>query len=496
MRISARTLLLLAALFGPLLTLGLGLLLLRDGVLPSQRLVLAAGGSLAACTLLAFWVAHRLDARLRSLRTWISAHAAAAPPSAPPTRLREIGELGAAATRLAVQLRERAAHAERERDELSRLLNAVGEGIVQLDGAGRMLRFNPAAARLLALPAAARGSSYAATIRSPAVRELLQRVLAGERLEPVEVASDEHRLLLVAEPHHGAGGRASGAVVVFIDLTQLRRLESVRRDFVANVSHEMKTPLTSIRGYAETLLTDAVSPDIQRRFLETIAENARRLQRIVDDLLDLSAIESGGWSPTAEPVDLHELALASWNEHRQQADRRGIRFTPPAANFSAIGDPVALRQIFANLFDNALRYTPDGGRIRVTLREAHAAEPPCALPDRAAASPPSTTEFTQGTAPLAPWIIVDVQDNGSGIPREALPRIFERFYRVDAARSRAAGGTGLGLAIVKHLAEAMGGCVRAESAVGRGTTIRFALPAAAPRARPVASLGHNAVLAR
>jgi signal transduction histidine kinase len=227
-------------------------------------------------------------------------------------------------------------------------------------------------------------------------------------------------------------------------------VETVRRDFVANVSHELKTPLTSIAGYAETLLTDAPDPETTRRFLGTILGNAQRMQRLVDDLLDLSRIESGRWRPQAEPVNLSGAAQDAWSGLATRAAARGVSLvveTEPEATI-VHADPQALSQILTNLFDNALRYAPDRSRILCLA------------------------------APGIGGAAVSVHDDGPGIPPEHLPRIFERFYRADPARARAEGGTGLGLAIVKHLMEAHGGRVAATSEPGAGTTVTCWFPAA------------------
>jgi signal transduction histidine kinase len=241
-----------------------------------------------------------------------------------------------------------------------------------------------------------------------------------------------------------------GAVLVLHDLTEVRRLEAVRRDFVANVSHELKTPLTSISGYAETLLGDNAEPETTQRFLRTILSNARRMQRLVDDLLDLSRIEAGRWHPTLSEVDVGAVARESWAALAARADSHHIELAmdiaPDAATVSA--DLDAVRQILTNLMDNSLRHTPEGGRVTCITRRQDGA------------------------------VAVCIRDNGAGITREHLPRIFERFYRADQSRSRDEGGTGLGLSIVKHLVEAHGGRVSAESERGVGTTITCWFPSA------------------
>ncbi|MFN2566115.1 MAG: sensor histidine kinase, partial [Gemmatimonadaceae bacterium] len=244
--------------------------------------------------------------------------------------------------------------------------------------------------------------------------------------------------------------------VAVFDLTPIRRLEAVRRDFAANVSHELKTPLTVVSGFAETLLHDPdLSREERRHFAETIMANATRMQRIVDDLLDLSRIESGGWTPDPAWVDAEGLVRDVFTTVEASARSKGLRLVSEAGRGARVyADPTALRQVLCNLVENAVRYTATGA---VTV---------------------SAEEGPSGT-----W--VRVRDTGVGIAPEHLSRIFERFYRVDAARSRSEGGTGLGLAIVKHLVEAHGGRVHAESEPGRGTTVSAFFPAKAA-ARPAA----------
>ncbi|MDQ3997750.1 MAG: ATP-binding protein, partial [Gemmatimonadota bacterium] len=237
-----------------------------------------------------------------------------------------------------------------------------------------------------------------------------------------------------------------GAVVALFDLTPIRRLEVVRRDFAANVSHELKTPLTVVSGFAETLLHDDLSPEQRRHFAETIVANATRMQRIVDDLLDLSRIESGGWLPNPASVDPSGIVRDVFTSVERQAQSKGLSLVAdiePGRRVHA--DATALRQVVCNLVENAVRYT-HRGMVSVRVDEGRG-----------------------GT-----WI--RVRDTGVGIAPEHLSRIFERFYRVDPSRSRSEGGTGLGLAIVKHLVEAHGGRVLAESQPGQGTTVSAFFP--------------------
>jgi two-component system, OmpR family, phosphate regulon sensor histidine kinase PhoR len=358
----------------------------------------------------------------------------------------ELGELADVMDALAEELQQRVRQLEGERGEMQALIDAMAEAVIAWDPAGNVQRTNPAARFIFGLEGDGRGLSPEAVARRPAFLEIVRLALAGRELPPTELAHDGRQLLVTARPL--ADG---GAVMVFLDLSELRRLEDVRRDFVANASHELKTPLTAIRGFSETLLDDKLPPELRRKFAETVKTNADRLQRIVDDLLDLSRIESGGYRVQPEIVSVAELAADALAPCRAALDEKRVDFrveTPPEAEY-LFADPAAVRQVLTNLISNAIRYVPaEGGCIVVESR----------LVD------PS-------------WVEVSVLDNGSGIPSVHLPRIFERFYRADAARSREEGGTGLGLAIVKHLIEAHGGSAEAESQLGAGTTIRLRFPA-------------------
>jgi signal transduction histidine kinase len=243
--------------------------------------------------------------------------------------------------------------------------------------------------------------------------------------------------------------------------TQLDALETTRRDFVANVSHELRTPLTIVGGFAETLIEDDVPPEVRQQFAEAILTNTRRMQRIVDDLLDLSRIESGGWVPKPIETDVRAVINETLSVLTSVADAKCVRLDatihPDATR--AMLDRTALRQILTNLVENAIRHTPSNGQVTIFTEPA--------------TDTPSDRSGVRDRAGI--WI--GVRDNGEGIPPEHLPRIFERFYRVDAGRSRNEGGTGLGLAIVRHLAEAHGGTAQVTSELGKGTTIRVWFPA-------------------
>lgn len=375
-------------------------------------------------------------------------------------RADELGDLGNALDALADELQRRLGQLENERAEMQALIDSMSEAVLALGPDGTVRRANPAAARIFSLPPSIRGLTPEAVARRPDFLALVQRALRGEPVSPTELRYGARTLLASAHPL-----AAGGAVLVFLDVSELRRLEDVRRDFVANASHELKTPLTAIRGYSETLLENDLPPDLRRQFAETVKANADRLQRIVDDLLDLSRLESGRWRVQPEPLMLEEVAREVWATVAPAAGGKPIDFSVSVeeACRQVLADPAGLRQILSNLLSNACRYTPAGGEISVRAR---------CLPPRSAAAGVAAGE-ERGEVEIA------VRDTGAGIPAQHLGRIFERFYRVDPARSRQEGGTGLGLAIVKHLVEAHGGRVSAESELGRGTTIRFTLPAAA-----------------
>jgi two-component system, OmpR family, phosphate regulon sensor histidine kinase PhoR len=341
--------------------------------------------------------------------------------------------------RLADEVRGRTREVVRERDELLALVNAMAEGVLALTDDARVLRINRACAELLEIHDPEPFAPISALVRQPQLRDHLEESVVLS-LPPREFQVGPRSLLVSA--HLLDPG---GSVVTFLDVTELRRMEKIRRDFVANASHELKTPLTAMRGFAETLLEGDPPEALRREFLGSIRTNTVRLQNLVDDLLDLSRLESGAWNVQEEEVEVAEAAREVWDDLRRQHRERDISFSI-TGDAVALADAQALYQVFRNLLDNALRFTPDGGRIGVEI-EAR-----------------------------GPELRATVADSGAGIPSSALPRIFERFYRVDAGRDRGAGGTGLGLAIVRHLVHSMGGEVGAESQLGEGTRIHFTLP--------------------
>lgn len=355
----------------------------------------------------------------------------------------EVGELASAFHRLAEQLTARVQALEADDALLRAVSDSLNEGVVAVDARQQVQHVNEGARRLLSVRDAIPFPADRLP-RDRILRDALVAAMSGGVTQSIETQLNDRTVALTARPL-----AAGGAVLALFDVTPIRRLETVRRDFVANVSHELKTPLTVVSGFAETLLDNSVSPAHREQFARTILSNTQRMQRLVDDLLDLSRIESGGWHPLPVDVDIEAMATEVLASAGPVGDSKGLQLRlevdPEARRVYA--DPVALRQVLTNLVDNAVRHTT-AGSVTVFTRPAGGHE-----------------------------VIIGVQDTGSGIAAEHLPRVFERFYRADAARSRQEGGTGLGLAIVKHMVEAHGGRVFAESTVGSGTTVGVVLPA-------------------
>lgn len=357
----------------------------------------------------------------------------------------EVGDLAAAVHRMAEQLTSRLQALEDDDMHMNAVIESLQEGVIAVDARRQIVRVNESGRQLLRL---SDGVPFSADLlpRDRTLREALDAALAGESTESTEITVDGQSMMLTARAL-GDGG----VVLAVFDLTASRRVDAVRRDFVANVSHELKTPLTVILGFAETLAAGDVPPAQGIQFVEAIQSNAQRMQQIVDDLLDLSRIESGGWVPNPVTVDLREVASEVVAGRMRAALEKGVRLTIEIEHGAeyAFADPTAIRQVYANLADNAIRHTNAGGSILLFSERGE-----------------------RGTT-------IGVRDTGVGIAPEHLSRIFERFYRADSGRARDAGGTGLGLAIVRHLVEAHRGRVRVESVVGNGTIVFAAFPEAA-----------------
>lgn len=338
------------------------------------------------------------------------------------------------------------------RDQLQAVLGALVEGILAVGLRDEILFCNRAAESLFGTRQLV-GSSLISLDGGPLMVEMVEAARTGGRRVAREFRVERGGEELTFDAHAApfAGGGASGVILALHDLTELRRLERVRRDFVANVSHELKTPLTSIRGYTETLLAGALMDRVTgERFVRKIHDNAARLNTLVQDLLHLARIEAQEGRLTLGPVSWAPIVRDSIHRHEEAMRQKGIAccFDASLSDVTVLGEQEGMTQILENLLDNAIKYTPAPGRVRVEI----SAEPPIG--------------------------VLRVADTGVGIPANDIPRIFERFYRVDKARSRDVGGTGLGLSIVKHLVSAMGGDVRVSSTVGCGSTFEVRIPLA------------------
>jgi len=366
----------------------------------------------------------------------------------------EFGMLGQTLNRLADELIQRIAGLSRQSGQLGAMVASMEEGVIAVDREDRVILSNRAARRVLGIESGdVRGEKLWEVARVPGLVELLTDVRdsntpAHEQIilhrEATEIALDAR-----ATPFRVDDGR--GIVVVLYDITSLRRLERMRTDFVANVSHELKTPLTSIAGYVDTLLDGAIDDDEHNvRFLEKARAQVRRLESLVNDLLALAVIESPVETVSVRNVDWIPIVRDALHRRRDVLETAGLKWSmeSPEDPLVVAADPESMIQILDNLLDNATRYTPTDGRVDVRLRR-------------------------QG-----PWAVLEVEDTGIGISAADQQRIFERFFRADRARSGDEPGTGLGLSIVKHLVQRLDGEIEVESEVGRGSRFRVRLPLA------------------
>lgn len=346
----------------------------------------------------------------------------------------------------------------REKEDLQKILEEMSEGVLVLDERGRIQWVNQALRALFSLPEEVAGKLPLEVIRhsdlDEASREAL-RMGKSSTFDLILPASPQkifevNVIPISSLPRNDSGvSKVDGAIAVFHDISRLKELEKIRQDFVANVSHELRTPLTTIKGYAETLLEGALKEEVAIQFVQVINRHADRLKKIVEDLLTLSTIESKEFGLKPERLLVSELINSTLDLVKEEANRKGISVTwnESSPSLSVFGDRKGLEQVLINLLDNAIKYGREGGNIKISVNE----------------NPNSEVQ-------------VSVQDDGFGIPKEDLPRIFERFYRVDKARSKELGGTGLGLSIVRHLVQTHGGRVWAESQLGEGSTFYFTLP--------------------
>ena len=357
----------------------------------------------------------------------------------------ELEDLAATLNAAASGLAEQLARAEGERDRVEAVLQGMVEGVVVTDAAGRIALANTALREMFALAGPTEGRTPIEALRNPAAADVIE-----EAAEKREVVVREIRVswpLVRTFSLHASGLAAGGAVAVFHDVTALKRVDEMRRDFVANVSHELQTPLTTLAGYGEALTESAGDPRRVAEMAEVVRRQSARMSALVRDLLNLSRLESEGFAPEREVVDIDALVREVADAWAERAAERGLALDVEIEpGLEVRGDRRLLHQALSNLVENAVKYVPADRAVRIGARAVH-----------------------DGVELL-------VSDTGGGIPTEDLPRIFERFYRVDKGRARSRGGTGLGLAIVKHVAEVHGGRVEVESAPGRGAKFRVILP--------------------
>ncbi len=438
------------------------------------NLGLAFGSAFLVAVGLSVWLAHNLTRPLSDIAT-AAGRLAAGDYSGriPQTSRDEVGLLAGALNQMTDELRIKIEELSDDRSQLLAMLTSMVEGVIVLDHRGRILQINPALERMFNITRAeARGRSFSDVFSHPQLNALVSTTLDARTGRNEELNTPNGRCLHVEASV--AGGEQDNevfAVLVFHDITELRRLEKIRKDFVANVSHELRTPLTSIKGYVEALLDGAKDdPEASTKFLDIILSQSDRLNLIIEDLLQLSKIESGQVQFRREPLLIDGLIDRTMAMIRPLAEKKSQRLVahvspgiPPIT-----GDEERLAQVFSNLLDNAVKYTPEGGTITVAAQQA----------------PAGAGHDGRGSD----LVEISVADSGIGIPEPDRPRVFERFYRVDKARSRELGGTGLGLAIVKHIVEGHGGQVWVEANRPTGSRFVVRLPiqlAPHPAAQPI-----------
>ena len=422
---------------------------------------------------LSFWYSARFGERVARLRRFSERVARGDfTPEDAPLKMDELDQLLASLNRTAHELQRSFQSLTAEKNQGATILSSVAEGVAVFDEQLRIQYVNGAFREVLSLPGESwrdyRGRDARKVLEKKRLLKMVRAALRGRSRER-EISLKGREVLVRAAPIRSYGpeipmasrlegngspeSEPAGAVLVLMDVTQLHALERVRRDFVANLSHEMKTPLTAIRGFSETLLdADLDAPPEQKRFLGIIRQHSIRLSRLTDDLLRLARIEAGKQETETVPVQVEALVESVVESARMKAGERQLTTAGPREPVQVETDPTLLTEILQNLVDNAIQYSGEDGRVEVA------------------------TECSNGEA------LISVTDNGVGIPNAHQSRIFERFYRVDPARSREVGGTGLGLAIAKHTAELLGGRIEVESAPDRGSRFTVAVPVGGPSA--------------
>jgi two-component system sensor histidine kinase ResE len=425
----------------------------------SVRRLIALGimGTMAVATIMAFFLSRRLSRPLIQMEQAAEAMAGGDfSPRVEVEREDEVGRLGAALNHLAAELARTLAALGAERDQLAEIMAGMTDGVITFSAAGELLVFNPPAARYLApITNLELGQKLGTEIVLPALEAALKQVVASAESRGTEFELAERIIMARLAPLKTAG-TIRAVVCVLFDLTKERRLEAMRREFVANVSHELRTPLTYLQGYAEAMLDGlAASKEEEDKYLGIILDETLRLRRLVNDLLDLALIEAGELELEKEPVAAMELIRQVRTKLLPLAAEKEVEIVVAERELPPVwGHRDRLQQIFINLLTNALRYTPPGGTISIETFRA------------------------------AAGLGINISDTGAGIAPADLPYIFERFYKQEKARTRSEAGTGIGLAIVKGLVEAHGGQIQVRSQLGQGTTFTLTLPLADPDSGP------------
>jgi two-component system phosphate regulon sensor histidine kinase PhoR len=366
----------------------------------------------------------------------------------------EIGDLARSLNEMREQISKRLAEVLSGRSRLEAVLLSMFDGVMVLDKKGKIVLVNRALKNIFRIEKDLAGKSAIEALRNVEVQEITEDVLSGGRqslAREIEVLVPDEKILVVHAAQIRRSEQVEGAVLVFHDISGIRKLENIRKDFVANVSHELRTPVSNIKGYTETLLEGAISDEKNAgQFLKIINEDSERLETLISDLLDLARLESGKLALDIGECDTRAFVENCIKEMTSKAETKNVQISPAIEKDikHMKADPMRLAQCMRNLIDNAVKYTHRGDTIKVSA------------------------ENDDG------FIRISVRDNGPGIGEEHLPRIFERFYRVDKARSRELGGTGLGLSIVKHIVTEHGGTVTVRSVPGNGSEFSFTIPRA------------------
>lgn len=366
----------------------------------------------------------------------------------------EVEDLARAFNDMAKQVRVRIEEVTSGKLRLEAILHSMFDGVMVVDAKGVIIMINNTLKKMLHIEDEPAGKKPIEIIRNVEIQTIVDSIIekkTGLLSQELSLVLPEEKILMIHATPVVRSSATDGAVLVFHDITDLKRLEAVRRDFVANVSHELRTPLSTIKGYAETLLDGAINDaENAQEFVKIIYDDANQLALLVNDLLDLSKLESGKFILDLEPVSLAPIIEKVLSGLRKSAATKNLEISChiPEGLAHVKADESRISQVLLNLIDNAIKYTPEGGSVSIELIEKQDA------------------------------VMVDIKDTGLGIPEKDLPRIFERFYRVDKGRSRMLGGTGLGLSIVKHIVQSHGGNVFVESVLGQGSTFSFTLPKA------------------